>query len=261
MTRFTVRAHVDWTAEASATAVLLLRVAEAAHRWVLDEDLQVDNADVEDHGPRAGGGAGRFTARDVDGSGPPPLHGHGRGRPRPLRPGRHVADLGRARPRPAVVDVAEPLLPFRRAGADRRAPLDPPNAPPSCSKRSAAGSRPTSPTYPGRATCTPRPTRRRCCGGPGSAATSPTSRRRCCAVSVLPARVVSAYALDLEPQDFHAVVEAHDGAAWRLLDPTGLAPTGTLASDETGRDAADIAWGTTDGPLTLDRLEVAVART
>jgi transglutaminase-like putative cysteine protease len=72
----------------------------------------------------------------------------------------------------------------------------------------------------------------------------------------IPARLASAYALDLEREDFHAVVEAHDGHAWRTLDPTGLAAVGTLARIVAGRDAADVAWGTTEGTLTLDHLEV-----
>lgn len=76
----------------------------------------------------------------------------------------------------------------------------------------------------------------------------------------VPARMVAAYALDLEPPDFHAVVEAHDGTAWRLLDPTGLAPVDTLVRIATGRDATDIAWATSAGRLTLDELSVRVAR-
>lgn len=75
----------------------------------------------------------------------------------------------------------------------------------------------------------------------------------------VPARLVSAYALGLEREDFHAVVEAHDGRAWRTFDPTGLADVGTIARIVTGRDAADVAWGTTEGMLTLDNLEVRVA--
>lgn len=36
----------------------------------------------------------------------------------------------------------------------------------------------------------------------------------------VPARVVAAYAPRLDPPDFHALLEAHDGIGWRLLDVT-----------------------------------------
>ncbi|WP_165491966.1 transglutaminase-like domain-containing protein [Egibacter rhizosphaerae] len=74
----------------------------------------------------------------------------------------------------------------------------------------------------------------------------------------VPARVVGVYAPRLDPPDFHAVVEAHDGLGWRQLDPTGLAPVDTVVRVATGRDGGDIAWATAAGDLTLDRLRVAV---
>lgn len=37
----------------------------------------------------------------------------------------------------------------------------------------------------------------------------------------VPARYVSAYAPGVDPPDFHALTEAHDGAGWRLHDATG----------------------------------------
>ena len=40
----------------------------------------------------------------------------------------------------------------------------------------------------------------------------------------VPARLVAGYAVGLEPPDFHALLEAHDGERWRLVDVTGLAP-------------------------------------
>ncbi len=76
----------------------------------------------------------------------------------------------------------------------------------------------------------------------------------------VPARLVGVYAPDLQPPDLHAVVEAHDGRSWRLLDATGMAPVDTLVRTATGRDAADIAWGSTAGPIRLDHLDVAVER-
>ena len=75
----------------------------------------------------------------------------------------------------------------------------------------------------------------------------------------VPARVVAAYAPLLDPPDFHAVVEAHDGEAWRMVDATGLAPVETLVRIAAGRDAADIAWASADGHLRLDDVEVSAA--
>jgi transglutaminase-like putative cysteine protease len=75
----------------------------------------------------------------------------------------------------------------------------------------------------------------------------------------VPARMVAGYAVDLDPPDFHAIVEAHDGAGWRLLDPTGLAPVGTVVRIATGRDAADVAWASTGSGLALERLQVGAA--
>jgi transglutaminase-like putative cysteine protease len=73
----------------------------------------------------------------------------------------------------------------------------------------------------------------------------------------IPARVVAAYAPYLEPPDFHALLEAHDGTAWRIIDVTGLAPVETLVRIATGRDAADVAWASASGPLLLDDVEVS----
>jgi transglutaminase-like putative cysteine protease len=55
----------------------------------------------------------------------------------------------------------------------------------------------------------------------------------------VPARYVAAYAPGLEPQDFHALVEAHDGTRWRLVDATGLSdPTGAVVI-AAGADGAE----------------------
>jgi transglutaminase-like putative cysteine protease len=259
MTRLTVRAYIDWIAEQPATAVLLVRVAHVAGQVVGEEDLKVDNAEVEDPGPRPRGGAR-------------PLRLHAR--PGPVRL-RYVASV-EVDDAPLDTDVTLPtlgdldleLLPWTLPS--RYCPSDVLAA---TAEHLFAG--------------TPRTgalleqvrgwVEANIAYVPGTSdvhtAADETMLRRtgvCRDLAHLtaallrglgvPARLVSAYALDLEPQDFHAVVEAHDGRAWRLLDATGLAPVGTLARIVTGRDAAEIAWGTTEGPLTLDRLEVAVAR-
>jgi transglutaminase-like putative cysteine protease len=55
----------------------------------------------------------------------------------------------------------------------------------------------------------------------------------------VPARYVAAYAPGLWPQDFHALVEAHDGERWRLVDATGLSDPTHAVRIATGADGAD----------------------
>jgi transglutaminase-like putative cysteine protease len=76
----------------------------------------------------------------------------------------------------------------------------------------------------------------------------------------VPARMVSAYAWDLDPPDFHAVVEVYLEGGWYLLDPTGLAPTEGLVRIGIGRDAADISFMSIFGAATLNAQSVAVER-
>jgi len=73
----------------------------------------------------------------------------------------------------------------------------------------------------------------------------------------LPARVVSVYAPQLVPMDFHAVVEVAVGGRWWVLDATGLAPRNEMLRIATGRDAADTAFLANDGSsLTLRSIRV-----
>ena len=65
--------------------------------------------------------------------------------------------------------------------------------------------------------------------------------------SGIPARAVAAYALALEPADFHAVMEVYLDGSWWLIDPTRLAPVDGLIRIVHGRDAADIAFLTIFG--------------
>jgi transglutaminase-like putative cysteine protease len=58
----------------------------------------------------------------------------------------------------------------------------------------------------------------------------------------VPARLVSVYAPELEPRDFHAVVEACIDGRWVVVDSTRLAPRGGLVRIATGRDSADTAF-------------------
>jgi transglutaminase-like putative cysteine protease len=77
----------------------------------------------------------------------------------------------------------------------------------------------------------------------------------------IPARMVSAYALDLDPPDFHAVVEVYLEGGWYLVDPTGLAPVEGLVRIGVGRDATDISFMTIfGGTAKLNRQSVCVRR-
>jgi transglutaminase-like putative cysteine protease len=58
----------------------------------------------------------------------------------------------------------------------------------------------------------------------------------------VPARLVSVYAPDLTPPDFHAVVEALVDGRWVVVDSTRLAPRRGLVRMATGRDATDTAF-------------------
>ena len=58
----------------------------------------------------------------------------------------------------------------------------------------------------------------------------------------VPARLVSVYAPQLSPPDFHAVVEAVLDGRWVVVDSTRLAPRRGLVRMATGRDAADTAF-------------------
>lgn len=58
----------------------------------------------------------------------------------------------------------------------------------------------------------------------------------------VPARLVSVYAPQLQPPDFHAVVEAVVDGRWVVVDATRLAPRRGLVRMATGRDAADTAF-------------------
>jgi transglutaminase-like putative cysteine protease len=84
----------------------------------------------------------------------------------------------------------------------------------------------------------------------------------------IPARVAAVYAPGLSPMDFHLVAETELDGLWRVWDATRLAPRPSLARIATGRDAADVAFGsvlsgaaeltdlqitaTTDGDLPVD---------
>ncbi len=78
-----------------------------------------------------------------------------------------------------------------------------------------------------------------------------------CRASGIPARAVSAYAHQLTPPDFHAIFEVWLSNGWWLIDPTGLAPIEGLVRIACGRDAADIAFLSTQGTCQLVRQAIS----
>ena len=78
--------------------------------------------------------------------------------------------------------------------------------------------------------------------------------------SGIPARFASVYAPDVNPPDFHAVAEVYLGGAWHPVDPTGMADPLTIARIGVGADAADVAFMTSFGAMTLREQTVSVTR-
>lgn len=76
----------------------------------------------------------------------------------------------------------------------------------------------------------------------------------------VPARLVSAYAWQLDPPDFHAVVEVWLEGGWHLVDATCLAETSAIVRIGVGRDATDIAFMTIFGIGEMNAQSVAVTR-
>jgi transglutaminase-like putative cysteine protease len=78
--------------------------------------------------------------------------------------------------------------------------------------------------------------------------------------ATIPARLVSAYALKVEPPDFHAVVEVWLEGSWHLIDPTGMANAEDIVRIGVGRDATDIAFMTVFGMAFMNEQVVSVRR-
>ncbi len=74
----------------------------------------------------------------------------------------------------------------------------------------------------------------------------------------IPARLVSTYAWDLSPPDFHAVVEVWLDNGWQLVDATSLAPLNGLVRIAVGRDATDIAFMTIFGSAEMQSQVIEV---
>jgi transglutaminase-like putative cysteine protease len=76
----------------------------------------------------------------------------------------------------------------------------------------------------------------------------------------VPARLVSAYAPDVSPPDFHAVVELWLSDGWRLVDPTGMAKPDEIIRLAVGQDATDIAFMSIFGQAEMKAQSVSVSR-
>lgn len=78
--------------------------------------------------------------------------------------------------------------------------------------------------------------------------------------AMIPARLVSAYAPDVTPPDFHAVVEVWLEDGWHLIDATGMAKCDEIVRIGVGRDATDIAFMTIFGSAQMVTQYVNVRR-
>lgn len=83
--------------------------------------------------------------------------------------------------------------------------------------------------------------------------------------SAIPARYVACFAPGVQPQDFHAIAEVfladpalEGGGTWQLVDATGMADLTNTVKIGVGRDAADVSFVTSFGPMAFQRSSVAV---
>ena len=83
--------------------------------------------------------------------------------------------------------------------------------------------------------------------------------------SSIPARYVACYAPGVTPQDFHAIAEVYladaddETGAWHLVDATGMADLANAVRIGVGRDAADVSFVTSFGPMQFEYSKVEVA--
>ena len=81
--------------------------------------------------------------------------------------------------------------------------------------------------------------------------------------STIPARYIACYAPGVTPQDFHAVAEVfladragNEGGntegSWHLVDATGMAQLDNVVKIGVGRDAADVSFATSFGPMQFE---------
>ncbi|MFD0914902.1 transglutaminase family protein [Pseudahrensia aquimaris] len=79
-----------------------------------------------------------------------------------------------------------------------------------------------------------------------------------CRAASIPARIASVYGPDVNPQDFHAIVEVFLEGHWHMVDPTGMARSNNTVRLGIGRDATDIAFLTGFGAMQLRHQSVSV---
>ncbi|AKM09162.1 transglutaminase-like domain-containing protein [Croceicoccus naphthovorans] len=87
--------------------------------------------------------------------------------------------------------------------------------------------------------------------------------------SAIPARYVSGYAPNVDPQDFHALAEVFladlDGPAgtgsWHLVDATGMADPAEVVKIGVGRDAAEVSFLTSYGMAEMLDKQITVQAT
>ena len=84
--------------------------------------------------------------------------------------------------------------------------------------------------------------------------------------STIPARYVACYAPGVDPQDFHALAEVfladpsvENGGSWQLIDATSMADLEKTAKIGVGRDAADVSFLTSFGPIDFKSSRVEVS--
>ncbi|SEM66592.1 Transglutaminase-like superfamily protein [Loktanella fryxellensis] len=78
--------------------------------------------------------------------------------------------------------------------------------------------------------------------------------------SAIPARFASVYAPHVTPQDFHAVAEVYLDGTWHLVDATGMAAANQIARIGVGLDAAEVAFFSSFGPVTMQTQSVQVTQ-
>lgn len=79
-----------------------------------------------------------------------------------------------------------------------------------------------------------------------------------CRALNIPARMVVGYLYKLDPMDLHAWFEAYVDGRWFTFDATQKTPLGNRITVAYGRDAADVAFTTQFGQMTLNDMKVWV---
>ncbi len=76
----------------------------------------------------------------------------------------------------------------------------------------------------------------------------------------IPARMVAAYSPDVTPPDFHAVTEVWLSGQWHLVDATGMSSAASTAVIAVGRDAYDVAFMDSQAPAEMVSQSISVTR-